>query len=46
MFQVPPCDIFEIGDLPGLSPDLDISVAMEEQGCFLAYLRRKVSFCS
>ncbi|PNF21705.1 hypothetical protein B7P43_G10336 [Cryptotermes secundus] len=38
---VPSCDVFEIRFLPGLFLQEDIHVTMEEEGCYLAYLRRK-----
>lgn len=41
--QVPPCDIFELRALPTLCSDKDVCVNLEEQGCYLAYVRRKVT---
>ncbi|KDR23735.1 Putative methyltransferase NSUN7 [Zootermopsis nevadensis] len=39
--SVPPCDIFELRALPTLCSDKDVCVNLEEQGCYLAYVRRK-----
>jgi hypothetical protein len=41
-FQVPPCDLFELHDLSHLSPDKHVCVTSENDGCYLAYLLRKV----
>ncbi|PSN54872.1 hypothetical protein C0J52_12418 [Blattella germanica] len=38
---VPHCDLFELSALPDQSPEDEVCVTMEKEGCYLAYLRRK-----
>ncbi|KAE8746506.1 hypothetical protein FOCC_FOCC006740, partial [Frankliniella occidentalis] len=39
--EVPPCDLFEIGNLPDMCPHSDSCLTTSEEGCFLALIKRK-----
>ncbi|XP_068082884.1 uncharacterized protein [Anabrus simplex] len=39
--EVPPCDLFEIGELPDLCPHKTSCLDLKEEGCYIAMLKRK-----
>jgi hypothetical protein len=42
-FQIPPSDLFEIGELPDLCPNLDNCLDLQSEGTYITVIKRKVS---